>query len=271
MRSFTIALPEQPTDKVLVFLHGVGEAFIPIPQDDATDRAKLYQEPPGDLLSRTGLKNVFHHGLPKLLYSPGEHAVHKPGGSWPDLPFSLSLFREFNVIIPQTALREDNANADKVNGMMETVLGLARKTTANPKIGLLGFSRGGYAAFHLARHCPEVMAVVTMDAAPPKVDLEAFKASLSDLPKPVWAFYADYSGCKADFDERITQVHRSQLKAREVDAQKGLPADNLCKTLWPTAGDATTRHNQVCNDVCGLPVVYEWLTERLQVAKPSAS
>jgi len=266
MRSFTISLPAESTDKVLVFLHGVGEAFIPT-RPDQEGKLKLYSDDPGEVLKEPGLMNVFHHGLPKILHDPGPRTAHKPGGSPPDPPFSLPIFREFLLVIPQTFLREDMADLAKVNRMMDEAIGLAKSITRTPRVGLLGFSRGGYAAFHLARSRSDVKAIVTMDAAPLGRDLRAFEealeAGLSQQPKPFWAFFADYKDSDPDFEKRITQVHRTRLRVPEVDLMKGLPGEDRCKTLLPTAGDRTTRHNQVCNVVSGSPVVYEWLSKRL--------
>ena len=259
MRSFLVSMPPDSTpSNVLIFLHGVGEAFIPLAD---ADRQRLYSAQPGEHAKKPGVRNVFNHGIPMILSNPGEHAPHQ--FKYPArVPFVLPVFNDFVTIVPQMFLREDMAAGGAVEKMMDHALEFARSVVGNsPKVALMGFSRGGYAAFQLARRI-EVKAIVTMDAAPREDDMSTFVKSINDQQKPFWAFFADYKNCDDDFEKRITNVHR-ELQVDDVGFTGDVPKVNKCKTLIPTAGTRVTKHNQVCDIVSGAHVVYEWILKAL--------
>ena len=259
MRSFLISMPTHSTpENVLVFLHGVGEAFIPIRD---RERERLYSSEAGELVETPGLRNVFNHGVPMILGNPGKHVAHRFDDP-KRAPFALPLFNDFLIIIPQMFLREDMADADSIGSMMDDACKFARSVVGNnPRIALMGFSRGGYAALRLAERT-EVKVVVTMDAAPREEDMSTFLKTLNEQQKPLWALFADYKNCDHDFERRITNVHRD-LQAFDVSLTGRIPGADKCKTLVPTHGTKGARHNQVCDIVSSAHVVYDWILRRV--------
>jgi predicted peptidase len=256
MRSFFVSIPPTDTpENVLLFLHGVGEAFIPVD--------KLHSNDSSETVKRLGVQNLFNHGVPKILSKAGELVCYDPKANPPfSLSFSLPVFKSFVIIAPQMFLREDMAELEKANEMMTLACGIARSVTrkAEPKIALMGFSRGGFAAFELAGGRREVSAIVTMDAVA--------RGNRQELPvakheTPFWAFYADYKDCDSGRADRITTPHKD-LKAAEVEDFASAPEERRCKTLVLTDGSATERHNQVCNLVSNSTAVYEWILNRLR-------
>jgi pimeloyl-ACP methyl ester carboxylesterase len=261
MRSFSLSIPPDKTVNVLLFLHGVGEAFIPLRDED---RNKLYSAQPGELVKSPGLRNLFNHGVPMILSCPGFHSRHAEVDK-NSVPFSLQLFTDFVTIAPQMFLREDMADPGKINGMMDEACALAKSITRDrdPRIALMGFSRGGFAAFHLAKR-PEVKAIVTMDAAAPEDALAVFPDYIKEARKPLWMFFADYAGCDPDFERRITNVHKA-LGLPVVQDVTRLPAEDRCMTLVPVPTNVpkVSRHNRVCDVVSESSAVYTWILRQL--------
>lgn len=261
MRSFLVSTPSKATANVIVFLHGVGEAFIPL--DDAAAKP-LYSKSPGDVLAKLGLQNLFHHGVPRLLNKPGDVVAHDPHAGVGTVPFSHPLFVDFVTIAPQTLLREDHADEAKVQRIMDKAVAIARAVTETntPKIAVVGFSRGGFAALRLGAR-PEVTAIVTMDAVA-KGTAQALGPTVAKHEKPFWAFFSEYPAVD-DRKERITDMHRN-LDVPEIKDLMSTPNHARCKTAVPTYGPGTSRHNQVCNLVSNLPTVYSWIVSRFQAA-----
>ena len=256
MLSFLVSTPSVATENVLVFLHGVGEAFIPLERTE-----DLYSANADEAAKKApGFDNLLNHGVPKILKKPGEVLSHDARAKVGSPPFTHPIFQSFITIAPQAFLREDLADAEKNHKMLDRVVAIAKAVTHKPKIAVMGFSRGGYAALELGAR-PDVEVVVTMDAVAkgPRRDLNpAFDAHR----KPTWAFYAGYpkeSGRK----ERITAAHEG-LAVTPVEDFSKPPKEAHCKTLVPTSGSEGDRHNQVCNVVCNSPVVYEWILRQLR-------
>jgi predicted esterase len=256
MLSFFLSIPETTPRNVLLFLHGVGEAFLPL--RDLVERE--------DVVKSSGVRNLFNHGVPKILSTPGQHLHRQQTGSQDSPPFSLPLFKDFLVIAPQMFLREDMADNRKVNTMMGHACSLAKSVTGPaPRIAVMGFSRGGFAALQLAERL-EVRALVTMDAAAPKGKEDDFARAIASQTKPKWAFFADYEGCDADFADRITRPHR-RLDVPEIAATvTRIPGATLCKTLVPTDGNKVEKHNCVCDFVSSFTMVYEWIRKQLEAS-----
>ena len=268
MRTFYVSIPPATTPKtrpanVLVFLHGVGEAFVNV---DGPKEKVLYSAHPGELVKEPGLKNLFNHGVPKMLNQPGAVLCHEPKAPAGGPPFSHPIFKNFVTIAPQTFRREDFADPEKNDEMMDDVHALAqsmlRASGAEPKIALLGFSRGGFAALQLGAR-REVRAIVTMDAvAQGDVQPLTLGPIVRTHDKPFWTFFADYSETHEGQTKRITNTHHD-LDVTKIDDFTNAPGDNRCKTLVPTYGSHTDRHTQVCNAVSGCAAVYEWILKRL--------
>jgi predicted peptidase len=260
MRSFCVSIPPESTPtNVLLFLHGVGEAFIPVGGDDLT---KLYSEKPGEVVKKLGVQNVFNHGVPKILSKPGEVLPHDPKAAADSPPFSTLIFKNFVTIFPQTFQREDMADPKKNDGMMDQASAIAKSVAgAKARIAIMGFSRGGFAAVELSAR-PEVTAIVTMDAVA-KGPARPWGDTIAKHKKPVWAFFADYTGIDPDREERITQIHRNLDVLPEVGDFTQAPNQGRCRTLVPTNGSSVERHNRVCNVVSNSASVYEWILSRL--------
>ena len=277
MRSFVISAPGKLAavdrtatvekragrpNRVLVFLHGVGEAFTP-----ELKEGRLTAES----LRAVGLQRLYHHGLPKILVTPEAHAV---AGNPPGQPAaSLPLFLDFVIIAPQTLLREDMADEATRLGMMSDVVALAKAIAGEDiTMALMGFSRGGYAAVHLANRFPIVKAVVTMDAAAKTVDeLGAFQKAVDEMKAPCWMFHADYNGVPDDTDwkHKITAFHREKIKADEVPDASSPPMvaaapGTKFRTQIGAKGKRVDTHVHVCNTACARKDVYEWLDKQLE-------
>ena len=166
-------------------------------------------------------------------------------------------------------LSEDMDDQAMVDQMMACVRKIAAALVDEPNIAIMGFSRGGLAAFQwLARHPDkkDVKVIVSMDAAPQ--DLKASKdliATILTIKKPFWAFYADYSDCPGDRTDRITNMHRA-INATKVELTDEPPDDPpyQCMTELQTKGDAGERHNQVCTQVTRSSLVYDWILRQLR-------
>ena len=138
MVSFVIYRPDAPLRDmaVLVFLHGIGEAF----EDSKA----------GTSDSRT----CFEQGVPKALHDP---VISLPD----DHPLRTGAFA---VVVPQLMMREtpweQKGHAMQIRRVLDTIAPEAQRS-----VYLMGFSKGGGAAFRLARDL-KARAVVTIDASP---------------------------------------------------------------------------------------------------------
>lgn len=256
MRSFFISMPPngEPPSRVLIFLHGFGEAFNPVSESEAAATPE-----PSQLTKRLGVGNLFRHGVPLILSQP-EVAV--PSGARARLesppPFSLPLFDSFLTIAPQQVQRLDMHNRQLIHQMLDCSCAIARTFVAEPRIAIMGFSMGGFASFLLADR-PEVRAVVAMDAPPAEDGADGFAARVSRLKTPFWAFYTDYSRQSKFFG--ISPMHRA-ITVPEVPFGS-VPREHQCKTFMAPRGSDLERHSFVCNEVCRSDAVYQWMLRYL--------
>lgn len=244
----------EPPSRVLIFLHGFGEAFNPVSEAEAAETPG-----PSQLIKRLGAGNLFRHGVPRFLSQPG---VAVPSGTQAGRellpPFSLPLFESFLTIAPQQVQRADMFNRQLIHQMLDRSCAIARTFVAEPRVAIMGFSMGGFASFLLADR-PEVRAVVTMDAPPAEDGADGFAARVSRLKTPFWAFHTDYARHSKFF--LISPMHRA-ITVPEVPFGS-VPREHQCKTFMAPRGSDLERHAFVCNEVCRSDAVYQWMLRYL--------
>ena len=244
MRSFFISMPPsgEPPSRVLIFLHGFGEAFNPVSEAEAAATPD-----PGQLAKRLGAGNLFREGVPQILSQPAAPP-----------PLSLPLFDSFLTIAPQQARRPDMNSRQLIHQMLDRSIAIARTFVAEPRIAVMGFSMGGFASFLLADR-PEVRAVVAMDAPPAEDNADGFAARVSRLRTPFWAFHSDYAPQSRFF--AIAEMHRL-ITVPEVPFGS-VPKEHQCKTFIAPRGSDNETHSLVCNEACRSDAVYQWMLRYL--------
>ena len=244
MRSFFISMPPsgEPPSRVLIFLHGFGEAFNPVSEAEAAAARG-----PGQLIMRLGAGNLFREGVPQILSQPAAPP-----------PLSLPLFDSFLTIAPQQARRPDMNSRQLIHQMLDRSIAIARTFVAEPRIAVMGFSMGGFASFLLADR-PEVRAVVAMDAPPAEDNADGFAARVSRLRTPFWAFHSDYAPQSRFF--AIAEMHRL-ITVPEVPFGS-VPKEHQCKTFIAPRGSDNETHSLVCNEACRSDAVYQWMLRYL--------
>lgn len=244
----------EPPSRVLIFLHGFGEAFNPLSEEQAAAIPE-----PGQMIKRLGAGNLFREGVPLILSQP-EVAVASEAQARPDqLPsLSLPLFNSFLTIAPQQVRRGDMHNRQLIHQMLDRSIALARTLVVEPRIAIVGFSMGGFASFLLADR-PEVRAVVAMDAPPAEDGFDGFAARVMRLKTPFWAFHSDYEPQSKFF--AIAQMHRL-ITVPEVPFGS-VPREDQCKTFMAPQGSDHETHSRVCNVACRSDAVYQWLLRYL--------
>ena len=243
-----------PPSRVLIFLHGFGEAFNPVSEAEAAAIAD-----PGQLTRRLGVGNLFREGVPLILNQP-EVAVTSWAQARLESPpqSSLPLFDSFLTIAPQQVSRPDMHNRQLIHQMLDRSCAIARTFVAQPRIAIMGFSMGGFASFLLADR-PEVRAVVAIDAPPAEDGADGFAARVSSLKTPFWSFYTDYSRQSKFFG--IPEMNRA-ITVPEVPFGS-VPREHQCKTFMAPRGSDLERHSFVCNEVCRSDAVYRWMLRYL--------
>jgi pimeloyl-ACP methyl ester carboxylesterase len=256
MRSFFISMPPkgEPPSRVLIFLHGFGEAFNPLSEEQAAAIPE-----PSRRIERLGAQNLFREGVPLILSQPAvAAAAAAPARPGEPAPFALPVFDSFLTIAPQQAQRPDMHSRQIIHQMLDRSIAIARTLVAEPKIAVMGFSMGGFASFLLADR-PEVRAVVAMEAPPAEDNFDGFAARVSRLTTPFWAFHSDYGPHSKFF--AIAQMHRL-LTVPEVPFGS-VPQEHQCKTFMPPRGSDYEAHTRVCNEVCRSDAVYRWMLRYL--------
>jgi pimeloyl-ACP methyl ester carboxylesterase len=282
MRSFFVSMPPngKPPSAVLLYLHGVGEAFDPI--DEEEKKRLSPQQLQQQLVSRLGARNLFNHGIPRLFYEPSQPRI--PGIYNPLQPRPCTLpFEQFLTIAPQMFGREHMNDRVKVDQMMESARAIAAKLVEEPKIAIMGFSRGGLAAFQwLAGHedVKDVKVIVSMDAATSgKPTRDELAAIITNIKKPFWAFFTDYPDSESR-QSRITKMHENIKNVDDLSNawrvwsdghpdSKSLAAPPTTggryTTKLQTAGSNTEKHNAVCAEVTGSNLVYDWILKTMEL------
>lgn len=255
MRSFFISMPPNgaPPSRVLIFLHGFGEAFNPLSDEQAAAIPE-----PSQLIKRLGAGNLFREGVPLMLSRPEVAVASEAQASREPTPPSSPLFDSFLTIAPQQARRWDMHNRQLIHQMLDRSIAIARTLVAEPQIAIMGFSMGGFASLLLADR-PEVRAVVAIDAPPAEDHADGFAARVLRLKTPYWAFHSEYSP-QSRF-HAISQMHRL-LTVPEVPFGS-VPKEHQCKTFIGPRGSDLETHSRVCNDVCRSDAVYQWLLRYL--------
>ena len=220
------------TSAVLVFLHGIGEAF---------------HNPKTNSI---GLKNLFQQGIPKILF---ENPINVLGPEHP-------LMVKFDVLAPQLPERESVWNEA---GNVEQIRGAIRAISAKRQrpIYIIGFSKGGRAAFQLAKPLG-CKAIVTIDASPLLEDVPAVAKEILECSVPVWMIFTSYP--EGHTLNRISNLHHTtaidnyEIKnlAEAVPPKAGTRRKSLVRLDQVSAGD---RHGALCTEVSRSRAPYHWL------------
>ena len=224
----------------LLFLHGIGEAFItlkePIRQDDGTIQ-----------LGQIGHKNILQQGPPKFLEMGQDHAE--------GLTENHPLWGRFTVIAPQLPDRE-TPWSHVTDDVKQIVSGHPAE-----KLYIVGFSKGGLGTFQLAAAL-NANALVTIDASPmddkPDDAVAKWVAPLGELP--FWAIHTNYVP-KEKF-EKIKLFNEGLKKSEHKDLSTE-PAPNSQSRLFvdPPSNKMTQieRHVWICDQVTKNAAPFEWL------------
>jgi pimeloyl-ACP methyl ester carboxylesterase len=235
MLSFLVFRPDTrgTADAVLVFLHGVGEAFL------NTDSGSV------------GFKHLFQQGVPKALYDP---AAELRGGH----PLSTGAFV---VVAPLLGQRHtswtEGGHGQQVRDVLNTIAAESAR-----QVYVMGFSKGGQAAFRLASEL-RAKAIVTIDASPMGEKPEVVAREISRCTVPFWALYTTYPQGHR-LEPRIPPMH----DAMDVPLHAAGAWDNLSAPATRTRSkslivmdheDAGSRHGALCTAVTRAPGPFEWL------------
>jgi hypothetical protein len=234
MVSFVIYRPDVPTRDmaILVFLHGIGEAF---------ENSKT---------GSVGFKNLFQQGVPK--------ALHDPINSLPDHhPLRTGAFA---VVVPQLMMREapweQKGNAIQIRRVLGTIAPETQRS-----VYLMGFSKGGQAAFRLAHHL-KARAVVTIDASPMNRDPDDVAQEMSNCEFPLWSIYTNHrpernSGKISELHARMTVLeHEVRSPAAIASPAEGAKHKSLIVLDHVAENE---RHGALCTIVTTSVAPYEWL------------
>lgn len=220
------------TSAVLLFLHGIGEAF---------------HNPKTNSI---GLKNLFQQGIPKILF---ENPINVLGPEHP-------LMMKFDILLPQLPARESAWNeADNVEQIRGAISMLSPKR--QKPIYIIGFSKGGRAAFQLAKPLG-CKAIVTIDASPLLEDIPAVAKEILDCSVPAWMIFTRYPEGHAL--NRISNLHHTtaidNYEIKTLTEGAAPKVGTRCKSLFPLdyvpMGD---RHGALCTEVTKSRAPYNWL------------
>jgi pimeloyl-ACP methyl ester carboxylesterase len=217
---------------VLLFLHGIGEGF---------HNAKT---------NSIGLKNLFQQGIPKVLFDNPNSALG------PDHP----LISNVTVLAPQLPDRESSWNqAENVDQIRSAIRALSGNRQV--PIYIVGFSKGGRAAFQLAKPLG-CKAIVTIDASPLSENPELVAQEISHGSIPLWMIFTTYPNDHAL--HRIPRMHNATaIDNYEVkDFPQAVPPRGgaRCKSLLPLDNVAAEqRHGTICTMVTAARAPYDWL------------
>jgi pimeloyl-ACP methyl ester carboxylesterase len=217
---------------VLLFLHGVGEGFC------------------NPAIEGVGVRNLFRQGVPKVLCDPNV-----------SLPVDHPLMSGgITVLAPQLPDRHTPWNdLGNVQQIEEALDGLAPRDRR--RVYLIGFSKGGRAAFQLAAPL-SCRAIVAIDASPMGEDPTVVANELSSCQIPFWTIWTGYpEGHKL---ERIPRLHArvvaSEHSAGWWDDLIAPGAGARCKSLVAMDHESPDgRHVALCTVITTSRVPYDWL------------
>lgn len=236
MLSFLIFRPDASNEKspILIFLHGLGEAFA----NTETDKE--------------GFKHLFQQGAPKVLWDPKSLL---PKGH----PLRAG---EFAVVVPQLMIREtpwiEPGHVQQIQAVLGTI-----SPAAGRRLYVMGFSKGGQAAFRLAAEL-EARAIVTIDASPMGENVDEVAREISLCGIPFWSIYTSYPS-KHRF-ERISNLHHG-LRVEDYPIARWSsiappPKNAKCKSLISLEHHrADVRHGELCTVVTTSSTPYDWLVK----------
>ena len=215
---------------VLLFLHGIGEAFVNLrPGEEAAPRAEI------------GHDRVLQQGPPKHL---------------PRLAADHPLRADLLLVVPQLPDRETSWT-----DMAEEVGEITSRHGADEHgLYIVGFSKGGLGGFQLAKTLG-ARALVSIDGSPlaedPREAADHTKRKVRGIP--FWAIHTTYGVGEsfrkiADFNELLSDhKHEGVGNRPEVGIQ--------ARTHHPAPAGMTPveRHVWVCDEVSVLETPYQWL------------
>jgi len=226
--------------RVLLFLHGVGEAF------DITKRS----QPP----QPRGLNHLFNHGVTWALseqknITEAGHPLTNP---------------QFSIVAPQLPDRytswviEEHLN--QINSALNFVVEGA------PIVYIVGFSKGGTAAIRLGQRISSTRAILSIDASAMDEKPADVAAELSECKIPFWMIYTNYTRTE-DLASRITDMHElvkaDPHKISDIAQPTAPPVNSRCKTLvdlWAKENQFD-RHTELCKIVTTSAVPFQWLLQ----------
>ena len=226
--------PSAPDSRVLVFLHGIGEAFL------------------NTKTGSVGLKNLFQQGVPKALHDPASLLAENH-------PLRAGVFV---IVAPQLPERNtswmEREHAPQILQVLNTIAPEGER-----RVYLIGFSKGGQAAFRLAGDL-KARAIVTIDASPMDEDPLKVASEISACDLPFWAIHTDYP--QGHNFEKIVRMHNEMTVEQysvprwsSVMAPKGWAR---CTSLIALEHhESNVRHGELCTIVTTSTVPYVWLAQ----------
>ena len=227
-------VPTEEQRPILLFQHGVGEAF----RNPKT--------------RSIGVRNVFLQGVPKVVSAPDVF-----------LPVDHPLMRSaFIVVAPQLPHR-DSAWQDHTNditALLDTIAGKEQR-----KVYIIGFCKGGRAALELGAALGAA-GIVTIDASPMGDPAAQIGQNLSQCQIPFWAIWTTYPQQPPHPFLRIPAMHDAlAVPAHDAgfwdDLQAPPPQAQWKSCVVMDHEPPDSRHGAICTAVSASRVPYDWLLQ----------
>jgi hypothetical protein len=214
---------------ILLYLHGVGEAFR------------------NHKIRNVGVRNLLRQGVPKVLCAPD--AVLSPRHPL--------MQGQFTVVAPQLPHR-DASWAEHVEGVNDLLNSIPARN--GRKVYIIAFSKGGRGAFDIA-NAIGCAALVTIDAAPMADGAEAVGKVISACQIPFWAISTRYpEGKFAGVQALHQQIDVPVYDAGYWDELSPPAGNSRTKSIVVMDHEPDdARHVALCTAICTSGVPYTWL------------